>query len=106
MITYTHTLPDAAQKQGVDTIQVTRTIIEPSYIHAWITYGTTDADGNFQPDDLVGTHKLVIDDMESFGASNSTIDSAPSTKADTLEAAAAGLCEYADAHNLWHTTNG
>lgn len=104
MITYTHTLPDAAQQQGVDTIQVTRTIIEPTYIHAWISYGITDADGNFVSDDLVGTHKLVVDDMEAFGSSESSIDALPSTKRETLQAAAAGLCSYADANNLWHTT--
>jgi hypothetical protein len=103
MITYTHPLPDKAQKQGVDTIQVTRTIIEPSYIHAWISYGTTDAEGTFQPDDLVGTHKLVIQDMDDFAASSSTIEALPETKGETLQASAAGLCKYADSNDLWHT---
>jgi hypothetical protein len=103
MITYTHTLPDDAQNQGVDTVQVSRTIIEPSFIHAWIQYGTVDADGSFVPDDLVGTHKLVVDDMQVFAESPSSIDALPDTKGETLQAAAAGLCEYADENDLWHT---
>lgn len=103
MITYTHTLPADAQKQGVDTVQVTRTIIEPTYIHAWMQYGTVDDEGAFVNDDLVGVHKLVVDDMEAFGQSASNIDTLPSTKGETLQAAAAGLCAYADEHDLWHT---
>lgn len=103
MITYTHTLPYEAQSQGVDTVQVSRTIIEPSFVHAWMTYGTVDADGNFVPDDLVGTHKLVVDDMESFAESPSNIGTLPETKGETLQAAAAGLCAYADENDLWHT---
>ena len=103
MITYTHTLPDAAQGQGVDTIQVRRTIIEPTYIHAWIQYGTTDENGDFVEDSLVGEHKLVIDDMSSFADEPSMIDELPATKGETLQAAAAGLCDYADSNDLWHT---
>lgn len=103
MITYTHTLPDAAQKQGVDTVQVRRTIIQPSYIHAWIQYGTVDADGNFVDDDLVGEHKLVVDDMETFAQASSELTELPDTKGETLQAAAAGLCTYADNNDLWHT---
>jgi len=74
-----------------------------SYIHAWISYGTTDAEGTFQPDDLVGTHKLVVQDMDDFAASTSTIETLPETKGETLQASAAGLCKYADANDLWHT---
>jgi len=103
MITYTHTLPSDAQKQGVSAVQVTRTIIEPNYIHAWIQYGTVDENGEFISDELVGTHKLVISDMEAFGESASNIDTLPSTKGETLQAAAAGLCAYADENDLWHT---
>jgi hypothetical protein len=101
----THTLPDKAQKQGVDTVQVRRTIIEPSFIHATIQYGTVGGDGQFVDDSLVGTHKLVIGDMEAFEASPSELVELPSTKGETLQAVAAGLCTYADENDLWHTQN-
>jgi hypothetical protein len=101
MLEYVHELPTSIQREGVTHASVGRTIIDNQMLHAQVTYGTLDADGQFQEDPLSGTHKLVVEDMELFLASPSGMDTLPDTTEDLLQQSAAGLANYADAQDLW-----
>jgi len=101
MIQYIHKLPTEVQRGQVTHAKMGRTIIDDSMLHAEVTYGTTDADGNFVPDDLAGSHKLVVPDMAAFAQAPSSLSSVPSTKGKLLEKSAEGLALYADNNNLW-----
>lgn len=101
MLEYVHELPTSIQREGVTHASVGRTIIDNNMLHAQVTYGTLDADGQFQEDALSGTHKLVVEDMELFLASPSGMDTLPDTTEDLLQQSAAGLANYADAQDLW-----
>jgi len=101
MLKYVHELPTAIQREGVTHASVGRTIIDNTMLHAQVTYGTLDADGQFQEDSLSGTHKLVVEDMQVFLASPSGMDTLPDTTEDLLQDSAAGLASYADAQDLW-----
>lgn len=101
MLEYIHELPTSIQREGVTHASVGRTIIDKSMLHAQVTYGTLDANGQFQEDPLSGTHKLVVEDMQVFLASPSGMDTLPDTTEDLLQDSAAGLASYADAQDLW-----
>jgi len=101
MLEYVHELPTSIQREGVTHASVGRTIIDNQMLHAQVTYGTLDADGQFQEDVLSGTHKLVVEDMQVFLASPSGMDTLPDTTEDLLQQSAAGLANYADAQDLW-----
>jgi len=101
MIRYVHQLPSAKQTSRVTHAKVGRTIIDESMLHAKVTYGTTDADGNFIRNDLAGSHKLVVPDMAAFAQAPSSLSSVPSTKGKLLEKSAEGLALYADSNDLW-----
>jgi len=101
MLKYVHELPTAIQREGVTHASVGRTIIDNNMLHAQVTYGTFDPDGQFQKDPLSGTHKLVVEDMELFLASPSGMDKLPETTEDLLKDSAAGLAKYADARGIW-----
>jgi len=101
MLEYIHELPTSIQRDGVTHASVGRTIIDNQMLHAQVTYGTLDADGQFQEDPLSGTHKLVVEDMEVFLASPSGMDTLPDTTEDLLKDSAAGLAKYADAKGIW-----
>lgn len=101
MLEYIHELPTSIQREGVTHASVGRTIIDNTMLHAQVTYGTLDADGQFQEDPLSGTHKLVVEDMQVFLASPSGMDTLPDTTEDLLQQSAAGLAKYADAQDLW-----
>jgi len=101
MLEYVHELPTAIQREGVTHASVGRTIIDNSMLHAQVTYGILNADGQFEKDELSGTHKLVVEDMEVFLASPSGMDTLPDTTEDLLQQSAAGLASYADAQDLW-----
>jgi len=101
MLEYVHELPSGIQREGVTHASVGRTIIDNSMLHAQVTYGTLNADGQFQEDPLSGTHKLVVEDMKTFLNSPSGMDTLPDTTEDLLQQSAAGLASYADAQDLW-----
>jgi hypothetical protein len=101
MLQYVHELPTSIQREGVTHASVGRTIIDNNMLHAQVTYGTLDADGQFQEDPLSGTHKLVVEDMGVFLASPSGMDTLPDTTEDLLQQSAAGLAKYADAKGIW-----
>jgi len=101
MLEYIHKLPTSIQREGVTHASVGKTIIDNQMLHAQVTYGTLDADGAFVKDDLAGTHKLVVPDMETFIASPSTMTELPDTVGELLQESAAGLANYADSNNLW-----
>jgi len=101
MLEYIHELPTSIQRERVTHASVGRTIIDNSMLHAEVTYGTVNADGEFEKDPLAGTHKLVVDDMHTFLASPSGMDTLPDTTEDLLQQSAAGLASYADTQNLW-----
>jgi len=101
MLEYVHELPTSIQREGVTHASVGKTIIDNTMLHAQVTYGTLDGDGEFEKDPLAGTHKLVVPDMQAFAGAQSSIDTIPATKGDLLEASAKGLALYADSHNLW-----
>jgi hypothetical protein len=101
MLEYVHKLPTASQREGVTHASVGRTIIDNTMLHAQVTYGTLNSDGEFEEDPLSGTHKLVVEDMELFLASPSGMDTLPDTTEDLLQDSAAGLASYADAQELW-----
>jgi len=101
MLEYVHELPTAIQREGVTHASVGRTIIDNSMLHAEVTYGTTNSDGEFEQDPLAGTHKLVVPDMKAFAEAESSLDTLPSTKGALLQASAKGLALYADSNNLW-----
>jgi len=101
MLQYIHQLPSSIQREGVTHARVGRTIIGSNMLHAHVTYGTLDANGQFQEDPLSGTHKLVVEDMQVFLASPSGMDTLPDTTEDLLQKSAAGLASYADAQDLW-----
>jgi len=101
MLEYVHELPTDIQREGVTHASVGRTIIDNQMLHAQVTYGTLNGDGEFEKDPLAGTHKLVVPDMETFLASPSTMTELPDTVGELLQESAAGLANYADAQNLW-----
>jgi len=101
MLEYVHELPTSIQREGVTHASVGRTIIDNTMLHAQVTYGILNAEGEFEKDPLAGTHKLVVPDMEAFAGAQSSIDAIPSTKGELLQASAKGLALYADSHNLW-----
>lgn len=101
MLEYIHELPTGIQRGEVTHAKVGRTIIDDAMLHAKVIYGSTDADGTFVPDDLAGTHKLVVPDMKDFAEAPSSLSSVPSTKGKLLEKSAEGLALYADSNNLW-----
>lgn len=101
MLEYVHELPSSLQREGVTHASVGRTIIDNAMLHAQVTYGALSTDGTFQKDDLAGTHKLVVPDMQDFAQADSALGSLPATKGDLLEASAKGLALYADSHDLW-----
>jgi len=101
MLEYVHELPTSIQREGVTHASVGRTIIDNTMLHAQVTYGILNVDGQFEKDPLAGTHKLVVPDMEAFAGAQSSIDTLPSTKGELLQASARGLALYADSHNLW-----
>jgi hypothetical protein len=101
MLEYIHELPTSIQREGVTHASVGRTIIDNSMLHAEVTYGTVNADGEFEKDPLAGTHKLVVPDMQAFAQADSSIDTLPSTKGELLQASAKGLALWADQNNLW-----
>lgn len=103
MLTYVHSLPEKATRGSIDKVQVSRTIIEDSFIHSYIVYGSTDESGEFTEENLVGTHKLVVSDMASLMQDASQMKQIPETKGDLIQAAAAALCHYADKNDLWAT---
>jgi len=101
MLQYVHELPTSIQREGVTHASVGRTIIDNNMLHAEVTYGTTNADGEFEKDPLAGTHKLVVPDMQKFAEADSSIDTLPTTKGELLQASAKGLALWADQNNLW-----
>lgn len=101
MIEYIHNLPNGIQRGEVTHAKLGSTMISPNMVKAMVTYGKTDADGNFVADELAGEHALVIRDMESFVTAPSSLGSLPSTKGKLLEKSAEGLALYADNNNLW-----
>jgi hypothetical protein len=101
MLEYVHELPTDIQREGVTHASVGRTIIDNTMLHAQVTYGILNADGQFEKDELSGTHKLVVEDMEVFLASPSGMDTLPDTTEDLLKDSAAGLAKYADARGIW-----
>jgi hypothetical protein len=101
MLEYVHELPTSVQREGVTHASVGRTIIDNNMLHAEVTYGTLNGDGEFEKDPLAGTHKLVVPDMETFLASPSTMTELPDTVGELLQESAAGLANYADAQDLW-----
>jgi hypothetical protein len=101
MLEYIHELPTSIQREGVTHASVGRTIIDNSMLHAEVTYGTVNADGEFEKDPLAGTHKLVVPDMQKFAEAESSIDTLPTTKGELLQASAKGLALWADQNNLW-----
>jgi hypothetical protein len=101
MLQYIHELPQDIQREDVTHAKIGRTIIDSNMLHAQVTYGTVNKDGEFQKDDLSGTHKLVVQDMEIFLASPSGMDTLPDTTEDLLKDSAAGLANYADAKGIW-----
>jgi len=101
MLEYIHELPTSIQREGVTHASVGRTIIDNTMLHAQVTYGVLNADGEFEKDPLAGTHKLVVPDMETFLASPSTMTELPDTVKELLQDSAAGLANYADAKDLW-----
>jgi len=103
MLEYIHKLPTSIQREGVTHVSTGRTIIDNAMLHAAMTYGTVGKNG-FKEDPYGGTHKLVIPDMKHFAQSPSSLNTVPDTKGALLEASAQGLANYADEHNLWHTT--
>lgn len=101
MLEHIHELPTSIQREGVTHASMGRAIIGKNMLHAKVTYGTLSDDGQFQEDPLSGTHKLVVEDMELFLASPSSMDTLPDTTEDQLQESAAGLANYADAQDLW-----
>jgi len=101
MLEYVHELPTSIQREGVTHASVGKTIIDNTMLHAQVTYGTLNGDGEFEKDPLAGTHKLVVPDMETFLASPSTMTELPDTVGELLQESAAGLANYADAQDLW-----
>jgi len=101
MLEYVHELPTSIQREGVTHASVGRTIIDNNMLHAEVSYGALNADGEFEKDPLAGTHKLVVPDMQDFTQADSSLDTVPATKGDLLEASAKGLALYADSNNLW-----
>jgi len=101
MLEYIHELPIDIQREGVTHASVGRTIIDNNMLHAQVSYGTLNDDGEFEQDPLAGTHKLVVPDMEDFAQADSSIDTLPATKGELLQASAQGLALYADSNNLW-----
>jgi len=101
MLEYVHELPDSIQREGVTHASVGRTIIDNHMLHAKVTYGILNAEGEFEKDPLAGTHKLVVPDMKAFAGAESSIDTLPSTKGELLQASARGLALYADSNELW-----
>jgi len=101
MLEYVHELPTSIQREGVTHASVGKTIIDNNMLHADVTYGILNADGEFEKDPLAGTHKLVVPDMQDFAGAPSSLDTVPTTKGDLLEASARGLALYADSNELW-----
>jgi hypothetical protein len=101
MLEYVHELPSSIQREGVTHASVGKTIIDNQMLHAQVTYGILNADGEFEKDSLAGTHKLVVPDMQDFAEADSSLDTTPATKGDLLEASAKGLALYADSNDLW-----
>jgi len=101
MLEYIHELPTDIQRESVTHASVGRTIIDNNMLHARVSYGTLNDDGEFEQDPLAGTHKLVVPDMEDFAEAESSIDTLPATKGELLQASAQGLALYADSNNLW-----
>jgi len=101
MLEYVHELPTDIQREGVTHASVGRTIIDNRMLHAQVTYGILNAEGKLEKDPLAGTHKLVVPDMQDFAQADSSLDTAPTTKGDLLEASAKGLALYADSNELW-----
>jgi hypothetical protein len=101
MLEYVHELPTSIQREGVTHASVGKTIIDNNMLHAMVTYGILNGDGEFEKDPLAGTHKLVVPDMQDFAQADSSLDTVPTTKGDLLEASAQGLALYADTNNLW-----
>lgn len=101
MLQYVHELPTDLQRENVTHASVGRTIIDNSMLHAQVTYGTLNADGEFEEDPLAGQHKLVVPNMDEFVSSPSTMETLPDTVGELLRDSAAGLANYADANNLW-----
>lgn len=103
MLQYVHELPTDNQRTNVTHASVGRTIIDNNMLHAQVSYGTLDADGQFEEDPLAGTHKLVVEDLEGFAQAPSSLSEVPATKGGVLEASARGLALWADSNDLWHT---
>jgi hypothetical protein len=101
MLEYVHELPTDLQRESVTHASVGRTIIDNTMLHAEVSYGTLNGDGEFQKDPLAGTHKLVVPDMEAFLTAPSTMTELPDTVGELLRDSAAGLASYADSNELW-----
>lgn len=103
MHTYVHQLPSIAQQQGVTHVQLTRLIVEPNMLHAFVEYGILDSDNEFVRDELMERKKLVVNDMAEFKEADSDMETLPSTKGEAMQKIAQGLATYADRRDLWQT---
>lgn len=101
MLEYVHELPTDMQREGITHASMGKTIIDSSMLHAQVSYGTLNADGEFEKDPLAGDHKLVVEDMKTFLKAPSGMDTLPDTTEDLLQDSAAGLASYADVQDLW-----
>lgn len=106
MLEYIHELPADLQRENATHAQLggsenDRIIIFGGGLHAQVSYGTLDEDGEFVSDSYSGRHKLTIDDWGSFLQSSPTMDTLPTSIEEQLLANAKGLALYADANDLW-----
>lgn len=104
MKTHTHTLPSGAQISDdqigtVDTVRYNRRILMDGKIHVEsVEYGEM-VDGEFVPNDVIRTQKLVIDDPSLFDET-SDVSNAPDVRPDSVDHLDKDICGFADKHDL------
>lgn len=96
-------LPADKQSPGSTHVRIEYLMDRPNrHIKAYVVYGTSDADGNFQPQRASEPKPVTIKDRAAY-ESAATTGSTPSVKKDPLSNVYDDVADFCDANGLWHT---